>query len=231
MSNTTCRTCGAVFHSEPVMWRGRNVVPASSLCSPCQQEADKAEKKAERQNAWLANRSRAGLPLDKWDAIRPDEPLIPTMAAWAKGEIPLLVLTGPVGVGKTEAAAWAIWRAWWYRSVRWISVALAMGQLRASFGDEARAEALRSLTGSGSVVLDDIDKVPATEAGLSMLFAAIDSRIAQGSPLLVTMNTSLGQLAAQIDRSKGAQLGGAIASRLASGQVIVMEGKDRRLAA
>lgn len=231
MTVVTCRDCGKKRDVEPVMWRGRNVIPMNSRCDECSEKEDQRELEAARRDAWLNNRNRSLMPQHLWKPDRPAAEVVPTLQRWITGEETLVVLIGPVGVGKTFAAAWAAERAWFRRQVRWVGVARAMGQLRASFGDEDRAEALRSFTGDGSAVLDDIDKVPATETGLANLFSAIDSRLASGSPLLVTANSSLGELASKIEQRKGGQLGEAIASRLAGGTVLRMDGDDRRLAA
>lgn len=231
MSNITCRECGNEFWAEPVIWRGRNIIPASSLCEPCLRAEDAAKQERDRRNAWVMNRNRANVPKNLWNVSRRPDGLTPALTDWINGETQMLVLSGPVGVGKTFAAAWAIWRAWQHRGVRWVAVARAMGQLRASFGDEDRATALQSLMGDRSVVLDDIDKVPGTEQGLSMLLAAIDARVAENSPVLVTMNSSISTLGQQLEGRKGGHIGEAIASRLASGKVISLAGDDKRMAA
>lgn len=232
MSVVTCRDCGGLYTAAPVKWRGRNLVPSSGICANCDEQAERERARQGRAWAWEANQARSGLPADlRGRKLDTGNPVGQAALDWATGKIPLLVLTGPVGVGKTYVASAAIRRAWLHRPVRWVAVARAMGQLQGAFGDEDRAAALRALNGDDSVVLDDLDKVPGTEAGLSRLFGAIDSRIASGAPTLVTMNTSIGELAAQIDRSKGAQLGQAVASRLSGGMVIRMTGPDRRMAA
>lgn len=226
----TCRDCGTEWDTEPAMFRGRNMVPTRGLCANCEQAEQATEAKAARQDRWLSYRAASGLPKAHWDRPLPSETTDAgrLLRAWAKGELQLLTLTGPVGVGKTWAAAATIWRAWWWRPVRWIEVARTMTQLRAAFGDDDRAKALGALTGHGSAVFDDLDKVPGTEAGLGALFSALDGRLSAGVPVLVTMNTSIGQLATQIDRSKGGELGAAVASRLSAGELIQVGGEDKR---
>lgn len=224
----TCRDCGRELSAEPAFLFGRKVNPPT-LCDACLETELAAAEEQRQVQAFISRTARSGLPNEK-QRIQLDGKARSIAAEWASGRLPVLVLTGPVGVGKTHLAAGATWLALRSRQVRWVEVARAMTKLRASFGDRDRADALSALTGSDSVVLDDLDKVPATEAGLSMIFAAIDARIAEGSPLLVTMNTGLEGLAKRLD-PKGTGAGEAIASRLQVGRVIGLAGADRRVAA
>lgn len=143
---------------------------------------------------------------------------------WAQGELGGLVLTGPVGVGKTTLAAAAAWARRF--PAQWASIPAVIAK---SFGDdEARRQAAVALTDGRSIVLDDIDKVKAGDWVAAQLFTAIDSRISEGAPLLVTMNLNVGELAQAI----GGRFGEAIASRLAGYcEIHEMVGQDRRLSA
>jgi hypothetical protein len=78
------------------------------------------------------------------------------------------------------------------------------------------------LTGSGAIVLDDIDKSNPSEHVRNQLFPAIDQRVEAGAPMIVTANSSIGQL--------GERLGEAIMSRLAGHCTpLELDGPDRRL--
>ena len=223
----TCRECGATWNAQPAILFGRKVSPPS-LCDTCLDADLEAAAKDKRRQDFVARIARSGLPAEKQN-LKVDGPAATRAAQWANGDLPVLILTGPVGVGKTHLAAAATWQALHTRTVRWVEVARAMTQLRASFGDQARARALSALTGSDSVVLDDLDKVPATEQGLAAIFGAIDARIASGAPLLVTMNIGLSELAHRLD-PKGLGAGEAIASRLQVGALVGLQGEDRRAA-
>lgn len=224
----TCRDCGCDITTEPAILFGRKIQPPN-LCDDCVERQLAADDLTRRRREFVDRVNRSQMPKGKRGIVL-DGPMADVAGQWARREIPVLVLTGPVGVGKTHAAAAAAWLALQSRSVRWIAVARAMSQLRASFGDEARAAALSALTGEDSVILDDLDKVPATEAGLSTIFAAIDGRIASGAPILVTMNADLHGLANRLDPNRSGA-GEAIASRLSVGRIVALSGRDRRLAA
>lgn len=230
---TTCPRCGASYPVEPLTFRGKQFIPAG-LCEPCAETEDRQHQLEAIRADWIDRRNRSGLPRQLHGLTIPESPAGQTTRRWAHGKIQVLTLTGLTGVGKTHLAAAATWAAWTRRPVRWISVASAMAKLKAGFGDDDRRHALAALTGSDSVVLDDLDKLPVTSSGLSTIFAAIDSRIQSGAPLLVTTNVTLDQLAAKLagGRDKSSddrQTGQAIASRLAGGTVLKLTGPDRRL--
>jgi hypothetical protein len=201
-------------------------------CDTCGDEwglpATKADPTAHRALMVERRRQESGIP----DALRglplPDGAGGPETAArrWATGELRALLLTGPVGVGKTRAAASAAWERAEREPVRWVSVPVLFAQLGRGFGDEQRDDALTVLTGTGALVLDDLDKSRPTEYVAEQLFAAIDSRVAAGAALLVTTNLALSELAARFPEPYGE----AIVSRLAGYcEALAMEGPDRRL--
>lgn len=195
-------------------------VEGTKECSACQ--AYESFKRAERLNFRI---ERSGMP----QALRRKSflgapPGPPTDAArrWADGEIAGLCLTGNVGVGKTWLAAAAAWQRLQTQPLQWVSVARMMSQLRSGFGSEDKAKADRIVSGVGSIVLDDLDKVNPTEYGKEILFAAIDGRVAEGSSVLVTTNKSLSEL--------GKLFGAPVASRLAGYcETVQMVGPDRRM--
>jgi DNA replication protein DnaC len=190
------------------------------LCAGCREFA--AEERLKRRQLRI---DRSGLPSDlrRLSMLSSSPAANEAARQWASGQARGLCLTGPVGVGKTYLAAAAAWKRLQDFSVRWVSVARLMTQLRAGFGSEMKAQADRIVAGNGAIVLDDLDKANPTEYGKEVLFAAIDGRVEEGAPLLVTTNLPLSKL--------GDKLGAPIASRLAGYCVTVrMQGEDRRLA-
>jgi IstB-like ATP binding protein len=148
--------------------------------------------------------------------------------AWATGsaERKGLNLTGPVGVGKTHAAAAAAWERARLGPIRWLSVPVLFAQLGRGFSDEGRHAALDVLVGDEALVLDDLDKTRPSEYAAEQLFCAIDSRVTAGAALLCTTNLALSELAERFPEPYGE----ALVSRLAGyAKTFVLEGADRRL--
>lgn len=141
---------------------------------------------------------------------------------WVDGQMLGLCLTGGVGVGKTWLAAAAAWSRLQQHPLQWVSVARMMSQLRSGFGSDQKQQADKIVTGTGSIVLDDFDKVNPTEFGKEILFSAIDGRVAEGSSILITTNKAISQIESLF--------GAPVASRLAGYcETVRMGGNDRRL--
>lgn len=140
-----------------------------------------------------------------------------------------LMLSGPVGVGKTHLAA-ATTGSLIRRGVitHWMSGPVLFARLSAGIGSDEHARVLRILTGPDALVLDDIDKTRPTAFGAENVFLAVDSRVSNLIPLLVTTNLGLDELANHWPEP----FGEAIASRLAGYcRHVRMTGADRRIAA
>jgi chromosomal replication initiation ATPase DnaA len=196
-------------------------------CAECADKEETELRARERENLIMGRLSQSNLP-HNLRGKKLTGPLLQLAKAWAapNPEVPMLTVYGPVGVGKTHFAAAAFRLALAERQVTWIEVARHMAMLQASFGDNERREAMRVFTGTGPAVFDDIDKIVEEKHGLPKLFAAIDTRIAHGSPVLVTMNSSLDEFRTKLNRKS--ELGDPIASRLAGGTIRKLTGPDRR---
>lgn len=214
MTYLNCLHCEKVIKFEPLL---------AGICDECATPEEKAardRKRVENRTSRIAN---SGLPLPLQGNPWPEGPAADAAKRWAAEEVPGLVLTGPVGVGKTYLAGCACWSMLQRRSVSWVPVAALMMRLRASFSDEERARAIHIVQGDGPLVLDDLDKANPTEFGKEVMFAAIDQRVSSGTPLLVTTNLDMDSIA---DR-----MGDPIASRLNGLRPLEMVGTDRRMAA
>jgi DNA replication protein DnaC len=132
-----------------------------------------------------------------------------------------ILLYGDVGRGKTRAAATACWSRLQHGPCTWVSVAVLIAQLGAAWNDDARREAIATITGEHALILDDFDKVKPSEWVVSQLFAAVDRRIQAGAPLLVTTNLRPSQL--------GENFGAPLMSRLAALKQFEWTGPDMRL--
>lgn len=219
-------------------WRER-LERAALICDVCGERDEQAEREAEAQaeherqaRAREGRVAASGLPAELRGVrdIAPDpqrRDAIEAAESWATGELRGLVLLGPVGAGKTRIAAAAAWRLLDRRSARWYSAPVLLARLSASFDSRLRADALTTLAeGTQALVLDDLDKTRPTEYGAEAVFVALDSRVAEGAPLLATANATLGELA----RRWPEPYGEAIASRLAGYcRLVEVGGEDRRL--
>lgn len=214
-----------ITRTNPTGEEFREVRVGGELCERC---SDITERDRDQEEAW-ADRMRflegSALPRSfaetDWRGFTQPE-AVALAKRWSVGRLQGLCLTGDVGVGKTRLAAAAHWSMSDRRRVRWVDTAQLVTSLRASFNDAHRAQAMRVINGKGPAVFDDLDKVNPSEYVREVLFAALNARVAAGSPLLITTNEPLSRL--------GEKLGKPIMSRLAGYCTVVeMLGPDRRV--
>lgn len=211
--------------------RWLRTMASRARCDTCVATEERQEEARERRGARDARRSRCQLPRSLRGYLLDDfAPRPGQHSAWAAvrdwawiKDAGSLVLTGPVGTGKTVLAAAACWTRLERWECRYASVARAMARLGASWTDEGRQEAVRFFAGTGAAVLDDLDKTRVTDYGREQLFAAIDGRQQAEAPLLVTTNLAPDQI--------GEAYGTAIMSRLAAPwcRVVEVGGVDHRV--
>ena len=244
MITATCKTCGHEFERPPVpadlpeRWRER-LLSWELDCPTCVEVAEahkrwKAREQEIRQHAERVGRQRraSGIPAQlrglEWSDLEEDERSNAIKAArtWPFGSSKGLLLAGPVGVGKTRIAATAAWQYLELAPLRWFSAPVLFSRLGSSYGSQQLDDARAVLTGTTALVLDDLDKVRPTEYGAEIVWQAIDGRIVEGVPLLVTTNLTLDALADKFPEP----FGPSIASRLVEYcDAFLLAGADRRL--
>lgn len=225
-----CADCGKTVTVESPpdsMWIALGV-----LCDECDaaQTQIEAERQAEvlREARYARVRSSglpevlAGVRFSELQEDGSNNTALTRAAEWGRGGITGLVITGPVGVGKTWTAAAAANLYLDRKPLRWFSVARMLAQARAGFKNPARDEVNSVLLDPKmALVMDDIDKVNPTDFARDILFQAIDERVNNRTALLVTTNMRY----PEIEETYGEP----IASRLAGYcEAVRIEGTDRR---
>ena len=229
-----CADCGTPVLVEAPPEGSRFANALGVLCDQCVAREAQVEAQAEAERlaeARVGRVSGSGLP-EKLRSVRlhglerndSNEAALGLADQWSRGEILGLVITGPVGVGKTWTAAAAANGYLDRRALRWFSVARMLAQAKAGFRTTAKDEVNAVLLdASMALVLDDIDKVNPTDFARDILFQAIDERVNNDTPLLVTTNMRY----PEIEETYGEP----IASRLAGYcKAVRIEGQDRRVA-
>ena len=236
MIEKPCTDCGQPVKLRPPVRAGgmtqKMVRSLGVMCNDCSRKEAQREafEKAELDKRHHLGRiEAAGIPtklqqvtFDTLKAEPVNRAAIEAGKRWGIGKIKGLVITGPVGVGKTWTAAAAANLFLERRGLRWFSVVRLLAQARAGFKDRNREDVNKVLLDPRlALVMDDIDKVNPTDFARDILFQAIDERVNNDTPLLVTTNMRYPEL----EQTYGEP----IASRLAGYcEAVRIDGHDRR---
>lgn len=237
---SACKECGAELILSLIEPDGHVVEGPSSmlmkwaemlLCDDCSdkwqhEKASRAGREAVEKRVREAGIPPAFRELSFDDMLATSEArkrTIDRAQIWATASDPRgLLIYGKAGAGKSRLAATALWKRLERTPCRWVSVMVLFAQLQAAFSDDQRKEALRTLRGIDGLVLDDIDKIPLGENSRSHLLVAIDQRITQEVPLLITSNLE--------PKALKAHFGEAISSRITGYcAAYALEGVDKRM--
>lgn len=138
-----------------------------------------------------------------------------------------LYLHGLAGNGKTHLAVATARRfAETGRTARFYGVVDLFNQIRGSFNGQTERP---NLLAPEVLVLDDLGKVKPTEFVFQEIYAALEARWANELTTIFTANHGPKQAAAALASQGDGESAAAIVSRLASGKVAHVVGKDLRL--
>ncbi len=143
---------------------------------------------------------------------------------WWSGKPCFLTITGPVGVGKTHVAAGLAHHLWAKGAINcrsfWTAGEL-IGHLRRCVGQGNVEDVLDAIKRVPVLIIDDLGREAATDWVRSLVLELYDYRYREVLPTVTTTNLTLAELGETFDER--------LSSRLASGEVITLDGKDRRV--
>lgn len=146
----------------------------------------------------------SGATLNSW---QPDGAPVRAVREWSQ-VWPMtrstLVLTGPVGRGKSHLAVGAMKAVWERHGKRgrfWVVPEL-LDRIRATYSEETRRETVEAvhdeLARTPVLVLDDLGTEKATDWAGEQVFKIIDRRYREGLAMIVTSNLEVGSLDARL---------------------------------
>lgn len=211
-------------------WFGYETPTRAARCPECLKAAiaeSNAKAAVETQEAQAANRARfLGVPLRYADATLESVADGGKLSTWAKSDrAHSLVVTGPVGVGKTYAAcALAIRLNEMKVQVRYASQASILRSIRATWGQRAETSeesVWRTLTAPHVLIVDDVGAARGNDNDALRISELIDDRYNDRKPTIIVTNLKPEQLKSE--------LGDRAYDRICEGgRIVVMTGESRR---
>lgn len=200
-------------------------------CTRCEDAELREEREQRRKQAEANFRRRLAVSqLPKkyhelsWEDMRREwgrAEVIDAVRAWCREGGSLFLYSRP-GPGKTRLAGVACWQLLKDgRQPRFVQASVLLTKANASYGSEWRDQAEEILLTGGPLILDDLGKEKPTPLARQLLQSAIDDRIDNNVPLLITSNEDPAML--------GAIYGDWLASRVGAMVQWVMPGPDLRL--
>lgn len=162
----------------------------------------------------------------------------PAVREWARaalaggggGDAPFLLLLGRNGRGKSHQACAALMALAPAMGVLYAEAPEFAGACSEDYGRGAAAEVAR-LAAAPALVLDELGKEPATARTAAWVFEVLNRRWKRRRPTVACSNMDSDGLAAHYARIGEETMGQSIISRLGSGAVVRLEGRDRRFSA
>lgn len=214
---------------------GKFAAPSPEVVAACAERAA-AHAEEERRRLAPARIAAAGIPGRYLSASLAD--CDPAVARWASlavegrwdGEAPFLLLTGANGVGKSHQACAALMALAPAAALAFCEMPEVVEACCADYGRNADREIAR-LSCSGALVIDELGHERATDRTAQWVFNLVHRRWKRRRPTVVVTNLDSQGLLDHYARCGDATMGRSIVSRIGSGAVVRLEGRDRRFSA
>ena len=214
---------------------GRFVPPPPEVVAACAERAA-ARAEDERRRRAAARIAAAAVPGRYMSASLAD--CDPAVARWAalaaegrwEGEAPFLLLAGANGVGKSHQACAALMALAPSATLAFCEMPEVVEACLADFGRNAEHEIAR-LSCAGALVIDELGHERATGRTAQWVFNLVHRRWKRRRPTVVVTNLDSRGLLDHYARCGDATMGRSIVSRIGSGVVVRLEGRDRRFSA
>lgn len=203
---------------------------------PAFDEAEEREREREARRRELAARVRAAGVPERFRGARLAD-CDPAVRRWAEAVAagtwegdPFLLLLGKNGRGKTHQAAAALMALLRDRDGLFAEAPQIVGELSENYGKFAEPRLLR-YKAAGVLFIDELGKERFDAKTAPWLFDLVQRRWSMRRPTIVASNMDSDGLALHFAACGEPTMGRSIISRIGSGAVVRLEGRDRRFSA